>query len=116
VNQNTNGAISWADVAQAHEEWEASHHCHVEYAIHCYRPFRTSQRPIWSVAAFARWRPNTPDELRGWGGCQLGGSRGAATMPGCILRAMMLACEDLEKRRADRAYDRDTPAPRLPGF
>lgn len=108
--------LSWSDLATAHAEWESSHHCHLEYSLYCYRPVRTSQRLVWHVVAYARWRPNTPEEMRGWGTSRLGGNVGSSSMPGCVLRALMLACEDLEKRRQSKAYDRDTPAPRLPGF
>ena len=108
--------LSWADLAEATEQWAAEHHCVLEFSLYCYRPFRTSPRLVWTVVAFARYKRGKPEEMIGVSTAQLGTNAGSRTMPGTILRAMMGACENLEKRRGDKAYDRDTPVPRLPGF
>lgn len=110
------GVISWADVAAAHEDYEKEHHCRVEYGLVCYRKFKHAQRPSWQVVAHATTHAGRANEVRGASTVDLGGTRGARTMAGAVLRAMMQAVSDLEHRRADKLYDRDNAPERLPGM
>ena len=110
------GNISWADVALAHEEHESEHKCRIEYGVVCRRKYKAALRPSWEVVAHAATNPGRATEIRGSGTCDVGGPRGARTMAAAVLRAMMAATADLERRRGDKLYDRDTAPERLPGM
>jgi len=93
--------LSYADIGQALEEHEAHHNCTLEFSVYYYKKYPKATRKVWSVVCHARWRRDTPHEVRGWGSCEVGSGSGAASFPGAYLSAMLSACEDLEKRRAD---------------
>jgi len=97
---NGGWGISWADVAQAIDEYEVHHNCTLEFSTYRYKKYKKADHKIWSVVCHARWSRNDAREVRGWGSCEVGTGSGAATFPGAYLRAVLVACEDLEKRRA----------------
>lgn len=108
--------ITYADVAQAHEEHESSHHCIITWGVHRVKKYRNSPSASWVVVANATRRAGRADEVRGSGSCDVGGSKGAASFAGALLRAMMDACDDLDRRAQDKRYDRDHQPERLPGM
>lgn len=98
---NGGWGISWQDVGVAHDEHQLHHNCTIEWSTYRYPKYRKAERMIWSVVAYARWRRDTPNEIRGWGSCEVGTSTGAASMPGAYLTAMLRAVDDLENRRSN---------------
>lgn len=111
---NGGWGISWADVAQAHEDYEAHSNCTIEWRIFRYKKYKAAGHKIWSVVCHARWARDTPKEVCGQASCEVGTGSGAATFPGAVLHAMLRACEDLENRRL-KPREAQT-ALRLPGL
>jgi hypothetical protein len=111
---NGSWGITYGDVGQALEEHQVQHNCTIEFSVYYYKKFKAASYYTWSVVAHARWRRDTPEEVRGVGSCEVGSGNGAASMPGAYLRALMSACDDLEKRRASPRKAQELA--RLPGF
>ena len=106
--------VSYADLGQAIEEYELHHNCTLEFAVHYYKKYKAAPRRIYSVVCSARWRRDTPYEVCGLGTCEIGTGSGAATMPSGMLRALLLACDNLEDKRENPR--RQLVAERLPGM
>lgn len=106
--------ISYADVGQAIEEHEATYSCTIEIGVYYVKLYKSAPYRTWQVVARALVNRGTPKEICGYAQCDVGGNKGAASMAGAYLRAIMDACEDLERRR--QAPLKRPLAERLPGF
>jgi len=90
--------ISWADIGQAIEEHEATHSCTIEVSVYYVKLYKSSPYRTWQVVGRAIVRRGTPHEVCGLGMCDVGGNKGAASMAGAYLRAILDACDNLENR------------------
>lgn len=106
--------LSYADISQALQEHEAQFSCTLEFAVYNYQKYKKSTIRVWSVVCHARYRRDTPQEIRGWASCEVGSGSGAASFPGAYLRTIVQACEDLEKRRGNPRMAQEVL--KLPGF
>jgi hypothetical protein len=99
-------AISMRDAGECKREYEQHHNCRIELTIEYYAVSRGSSHWTWAVGATAKgvnWRAGEPV---GNASCVVGGNRGARTIAGAILNAVIAATDNLEERRstADRAH------------
>jgi len=109
-----NWGITWQDVERSEDEYAAQYRCKFEWVAVWVRFSPRSDRRVLSIGCYAVSGRSGSDRLSGYGGCLVGGNRGAASVPGAYLRSMMDAAEDLENRRAQPRYNRDNPvAPRI---
>lgn len=112
---NGGWGITWADVGVSQVEHQRHHRCVIEFSVYHYQKYKKNEALwVWSVVAHARRHANQPDEVRGWGTCDVGHGSGAASMPGAFLRALLNATTDLEDRvmHPTKAQEQH----RLPGF
>lgn len=103
--------ISWSEVGETTTSYEGFYSCRLEHTVLYTRPSATAVSKVWSVHCRAISGRDGAYRLEGYAVCQVGGRRGAASFPGAFIRALIDACEDLERRRKDKRYDRDTPVP-----
>lgn len=112
--QKASFELTWDDLRIAEEEYSVHHSCRIEWGASWIRYSAKSERKYLVITCFAITGREGPDRLTGFASCGYRTGRGSASVPGAYLRSMMDACEDLEQRRADPRYNRDTPvAPRL---
>lgn len=111
---STSWGISWADVADAVQVHEAETHCRVYFRTDLAVPKVGSPARYFVVSCWADSSVRVEKPLVGFGECRLGGNRGAASMAGAYLQALLLACDDLEERRRNPLRAQETA--RLPGF
>lgn len=106
--------ITYRMVEEAMEDYETHHNCRIEFSVTRYTPFKSAPFKVWAVVASAVDICKAGTPIRGQAECTVGGNRGAASIAGAMLRALVDACDDLEARRA-----KPSKAPelaRLPGF
>lgn len=116
-NRNVSGqswGITYADVAAQQDAVESHHNCTVEFGIVRYLPYKAAGGRVWGVSCTAVLRRGKPDQVVGVGQCQVGGNRGAASMAGAMLRALIDAGDNLEERTSTPA--RRVVTAKLPGF
>lgn len=106
--------ITYADVGQAQDEYELHHNCTLEWSVYRYAKFKKAKVKVISVVCHARYRRDTPHEVRGYATCEVGSGSGAATMPGAMLRTLIQACDDLEDKKAKP--HKQLELAQLPGF
>lgn len=103
--------ISWAEVSESVEDFEARYSCKVEFIVTCSLPHKGAKARRWLVSTRAISGRDGAYRLEGYAECSVGGARGAASFPGAFIRGILDACADLDRRRKDKRYDRDNPAP-----
>lgn len=106
--------ITYADVGAQQDEVERYHSCKVEWSVHRYCPYKASEHKVWEVVCTATIRAGQPTALVGIGSCQVGGNRGAASMAGAMLRAVIDAGDNLEARKVKPRHAPEVL--KLPGF
>lgn len=106
--------ITYADVGAAIEEYESVNGCTIELGVYYTRLYKSAHYRSWQVVGRAFIHRNTPREICGLAQCDVGGNKGAASMAGAFLRAIIDSCEDLQKRRAQPSSRPEVM--RLPGF
>lgn len=103
--------ISWAEVSESVQDYEARYSCKVEFVVTCSLRHKGAKAPAWLVSTRAIAGRAGAYRLEGYAECSVGGARGASSFPGAFVRGLIDACEDLARRRDDKRYDRDNPAP-----
>jgi len=103
--------ITWAEVAESIADYEERYSCRVEHIVTCSLPHKGAKARRWLVSTRAISGRDGAYRLEGYAECTVGAARGAASFPGAFVRGLIDACEDLERRRKDKRYDRDNPAP-----
>jgi len=111
---SANYGISWSDVGQAILEHETDYHCRLQVSLTYQLVSRKSTYYQWVVGVVAHSSVQVEKPLIGLGEMAVGGNRGAASMSGAVLSALMSACEDLRKRR--ETPRKHVEVARLPGF
>ena len=106
--------LSWNDLQQAEQEYSVLHRCRIEWRAAWVRYGPASSRCHLAVVCEAVSGREGPSRVIGYGACQLGGNKGAASATGAYLRSMIDACADLEERRTSPRYNRDTAPLALP--
>jgi len=101
--------ITWAEIEASEVEYAAKYRCQFEWVCVWVRLSPRSERRVLSIGCYAISGRSGSTRISGYGGCLVGGNRGAASVPGAYLRSMMDAAEDLETRRDQPAYNRDNP-------
>jgi hypothetical protein len=114
IAQDGGWGITYADISKALQEHEVQFNCTLEFSVYNYQKYKGATIRVWSVVCHARYRRDTPQEVRGWASCEVGHGSGAATFPGAYLRTLIQACDDLEKRRASPPMLQEVL--KLPGF
>lgn len=112
--QDGGWGLTYADISQALQEYQTQFNCTLEFSVYCYQKYKKSPIWVWSVVCHARYRRDTPQEVRGWASCEVGHGSGSATFPGAYLRSLVQACEDLDKRIKQPRQAQEVA--RLPGF
>jgi hypothetical protein len=103
--------ITWAEVADSIADYEERYSCRVEHIVTCSLPHKDARLRRWLVSTRAISGRAGAYRLEGYAECSVGGVRGAASFPGAFIRGLIDACEDLERRRKDKRYDRDNRPP-----
>lgn len=103
------GDITWNDVGEAEQEYATHYSCRIEWRAAWIRYHAKSDRKYLTVYCEAVSGREGPARLIGVGQCGFRNGRGAATVPAAYLRSMIDACGDLEERRRNPRYARDTP-------
>lgn len=103
--------ISWAEVAESVADYEGRYSCKVEFIVTCSLPHKAAKVRRWLVSTRAISGRVGAYRLEGYAECFVGAARGASSFPGACIRGLIDACADLERRRGDKRYDRDNPAP-----
>jgi hypothetical protein len=92
--------ITWAEVADSIADYEERYSCRVEHIVTCSLPHKDARLRRWLVSTRA---------ISGRAGAYR--LEGYAEFPGAFIRGLIDACEDLERRRKDKRYDRDNRPP-----
>jgi hypothetical protein len=102
--------ITFKEVMDAKREYENEHNCKIVLTVDTVELRRGGGHFVWAVAGEARGRNYRSGDPIGCSSCLVGGNRGAATLSGAMLNAIIQAADLLEERRQAklRAYD---PAP-----
>jgi len=103
--------ISWSEVSDSVLDFEVRYGCKVEFGAVYTSVGGGARYTRWLVSARALRGRAGAQRLEGYAECTVGGARGAASFPGAFIRCLIDATEDLSKRRTDKRYDRDSPAP-----
>lgn len=101
--------ITWKEVQAAEEEYCVHYNCRVEWIATWEHYGGVGGRRWFTVTCYAISGREGPGRLIGSGDCPVGANRGASTVPGAFLRSLLVACEDLARRRLEPRYNRDTP-------
>lgn len=114
ARQKTGGGqwgITWAEVADSIDDFEEQYGCTIEHTTLRGVTFAKGTTKVWTVYCRAIAGRDGAYRLEGYAKCTVGGSRGAASFPGAYLRSLIDAVADLQLRRSDKRYHRDTPVP-----
>lgn len=99
TGSSTSWGISWADVGQALQDCESHNNCTIEFRVDYIALYKGASFRTWNVTALARVHRGKPNEICGLGTCSMGGNKGAASMAGAYLRALLDACDNLQDRK-----------------
>ena len=103
--------ITWTEVADSIADYQEQYGCTIEHMVIRRATFGKGVNLCWSVSCRAISGRAGAYRMEGYAECTVGGTRGAASFPGAFLRSLIDACADLQLRRDDKRYDRDTPVP-----
>jgi hypothetical protein len=103
--------ITWQEVAESIDEYEEHFGCTIEHNVQRGLIFAKATQKVWIVYCRAVSGRDGAYRQEGYAKCTVGGTKGAASFPGAFLRSLIDACADLQLRRGDKRYDRDTPVP-----
>jgi len=107
--------LSWNDLMQAEEEYSVHYRCRIEWGAAWIRYAPKSTRKFLIITCFAISGREGPNRIIGHAACGYRTGRGSSSVPGAYLRSLLDAIDDLEQRRLDPRYNRDTPVAPLPG-
>jgi hypothetical protein len=103
--------ISWAEVADTIADHQLHYSCRLEFGVLRTSYAKSGRGEHWLVSCRAIAGRDGAYRHEGYAECSVGGVSGASSFPGAFVRTIIDASMDLDRRRRDKAHDRDNPVP-----
>jgi hypothetical protein len=103
--------ITWAEVADSVADHQLHYSCRLEFGVVRTSYGKNGRGECWLVSCRAIAGRDGAYRHEGYAECSVGGASGASSFPGAFVRTIIDSTLDLDKRRRNKAHDRDNPVP-----